>query len=190
MVGRGGLVSTKDFERISAPARRFVGGDDARLVIVVDDLERARRDQHRAVFARYRVALDRGMGPHYTRGSVHFLANMLEAYYFADAAALRVVLGLEIADHEGDVEAIGHPKHQLKGLAPGFDEVHDGAKVVASLRLEHVLANFSTCASLRSLFAWCVRKTGQPVGDRFCLSTGARDLVTGPQLGHDLRSLA
>ena len=46
--------------------------------------------------------------------SVHFLVNMLEAYYFAHAAATNGVLGTELEDFEGDVESIRHPKNDLK----------------------------------------------------------------------------
>lgn len=187
---RGSRIPTRDEEEIGLPAWRHLAGDEAALVLVVDDLEHARRGMQAAVFRRYREALDLSLGAHYSRAGVYFLVNMLEAYYFADARALREVLGLEIDDHAGDVEEIRHPKNRLKELAPGFDEVRDGERIVARLDLEHVLGEPSTCAALRSLFAWCVRKTGQPGGARFCLSTGRYDAVTRHQSGNEHRSLA
>lgn len=190
VVGRPSLrVPTKDEEEIGLPAWRHLASDEAALVLVIDDLEHARRDLRAAVFERYRLALDVSLGPHHTRAAVYFLVNMIEAYYFADARALREVLGLVIEDHAGDVEEIRHPKNRLKELAPGFDEIRDGAQIVGRLDLEHVLGDPTTCGALRSLFAWCVRKTGQPGGARFCLSTGIYDAVTRHQSGNEHRSL-
>ena len=190
VVGTGLSIPDKDETEIGLPARRHLERDEDALVLVVDDLEHERRGKRRDVFRRYREALDGMLGPHYARASVHFLVNMLEAYYFADAQAVRAVLGIELRDHDGDVEEIRHPKNTLKKLAPGFDEVRHGAAIVERLDLEHILVEPTTCASLRVMFAWCTKKIGQPRGARFCLGTGALDIVTGPQLGDDLRSLA
>src|SRR5690606_5394972 len=93
----------------------------------------ARRKIWREVYLRYRAPLDVMLGAHYLRASVHFLVNMLEAYYFADPAAVRRALCGMIKDNrawpgEGlDVEEIGHPKNVLKAIAPGFDEQTWGA---------------------------------------------------------------
>lgn len=186
-------VPTRDEDEIGLPAWRHLASDEGALVLVVDDLEHARRGMRGAVFRRYREALDASLGPHYTRAGVYFLVNMLEAYYFADARALRTVLGLAIVDHAGDVEDIRHPKNLLKELVPGFDEIRAGAEIVASLDLEHVLRDPSTCAALRALFAWCVRKTGQSSsgfgGARFCLNKGNLDEVTRHQSSNEHRSL-
>jgi hypothetical protein len=107
---------------------------------------------------------------------------MLEAYYFADAAAVNAVLGTSLVDHAGDVEELRHPKNDLKKLYPGFDEVIHGEAIVKRLDVEHVLGNPQTCASLRTLFGWCVQATGGTVGASFCLDTGIHDVVTGSQL--------
>jgi hypothetical protein len=72
-----------------------------------------------------------------------------------NAAAGRTVLS---CDYEGNVEAIGYPKTELKKAFPEFDEIEHGRQVVPKLDLDHVLSNPSTCAYLRSLFAWCVRQ--------------------------------
>ena len=57
-------------------------------VILIDNLEHARRENARAIYDRYRQPLDLMLRPLalQTRASVHFLVNMLEAYYFAHAA--------------------------------------------------------------------------------------------------------
>ena len=124
------------------------------------------------------------LGPEQSaRASVHFLVNMLEAYYFADTAAVNAVLGTDLSDHPGDVEDIRHPKEDLKKLYPGFDEVTHGGAIVKRLDVEHVLDEPLTCASLRVLFGWCVQAMGGEPGSRFRLDTGIHDVVTGPQLG-------
>lgn len=183
-------IPNKDEEEIGLPARRHLESDQHAFVILVDDLERARSDQAREVYRRYREALDSVLGPHYTRASVHFFVNMLEAYYFAHAAAVNQALAIGLTDFDGDVEEIGHPKNQLKSLVRGFDERRDGAAIVAYLDLEHVLRDPCTCGSLRTLVAWCCKQLGQPRGERFSLARGIENMVTGPQLGDDLRSSA
>ncbi len=190
VTGTQGRIPDRDEEEIGLPARRHLDGDRDALVVLVDDLERARSDDARGVYRRYREALDAMLGPHFTRASVHFLVNMLEAYYFADAAAVRSALAVELADHEGDVEEIGHPKRRLKAMAPHFDERRDGAVIAGHLDLEHVLRDPYTCGSLRTLVAWCVKQMGQPRSERFALSQGIQSVVTGPQLGDALISLA
>ena len=114
---------------------------------------------------------------------MHFLVNMLEAYYFADAAAVNEHLGTSLSDYAGDVEDVRHPKNEIKKLSPGFDEVRHGAAIVRTLDLEHVLDNPETCGSLRVLFAWCVKALGLTTGAQFRLDSGIMDVVTGPQLG-------
>lgn len=191
VTGTSRYILPEDATKIGGPARSFLQqkGADA-LVILVDDLEHDRRKDRRAIFQRYREALDTMTGPHYTRASVHFLVNMLEAYYFADTRPLRTLFDLDIADHEGDVETIRHPKNDLKALVPGFREVEHGRAIVQLLELEHVLDRVDTCCSLRTLVSWCLRKFGTPPGARFALSHGALDLVTGRQLDHNLPSSA
>jgi hypothetical protein len=115
---------------------------------------------------------------------------MLEAYYFAHSAAVNQALGALVlaADHEGDVELIGHPKNELKRRHPGFDERAHGALIVPLLEAEHILANPNTCGFLRSLFGWCVRQllaNGQVwdpnLGQCFQLAAGAREHLTSNQ---------
>lgn len=195
MLGRGQVIPSKD-EEIGLSARAYLQGDPDGLVMLVDDLEHDRRPDQRAIFCRYRTALDVACGPHYTRVSVHFLTNMLEAYYFAHTAAVVQVChadGLvvdDIEDEPGDVEEIRHPKNRLKKLVSGFDEVRHGERIVAKLDLERILGRPGTCGALRALVAWCMKKIGQPRSDRFCLKTGIYDLITGPQIGDYYKSLA
>jgi len=111
MVGRGEIIPDKD-EDIGLKARKFLGeGHD--FILLIDDLEHDRAEEAEEVYARYRAALDVMLTPRglESRASVHFLVNMLEAYYFADATAVNSVLGTDLEDFDGDVETIPHPKN-------------------------------------------------------------------------------
>jgi hypothetical protein len=184
MVGSGKDITTRDETDIGIPARNWLDGPN-KLLLLIDDLEHDRRGAIREVFGRYRAALDTMLQTkeQRARASVHLLVNMLEAYYFADVAAVNAVLGMSLSDHVGDVEDIPHPKNKLKKLHPDFDEIRDGEAIVRQLNVEHVLDNSETCGSLRVLFAWCVQSMGIAFGARFRLDSGAYDLVTGAQLG-------
>jgi hypothetical protein len=185
MAGTGKAIPTKDEEEIGFRARKWLGDDPAKLLVLIDDLEHDRRGQRGPIFDRYRGALDAILlsGEQRTRASVHFLVNMLEAYYFAHVDAANAVLGTSLSDHAGDVEEIRHPKGELRRHRPGFDEVVHGELIVGRLDLDRVLGNPETCASLRTLFAWCALATGGTPDARFCLDSGAYDITTGPQLG-------
>ncbi len=184
MVGSGKIIPTKDEEEIGLPARGFLRDMPRRFVVFVDDIERERRPELAAVFARYRKALDTMLQPdERPRAAVHFFANMLEAYYFADSESVNTALGETVlaADYTGDVEDIPHPKNQIKELFLGFDERKDGAKVAAGLNFDHILDNPQTCAFLRALFGWCVNRLSVSADvwdDQF---TGRYQLPTGVQ---------
>lgn len=154
MVGRGQKISNKDAE-IGFLARRYLSANRCAYVLLVDDLEHDRRNQAQQVFDRYRQVLDTILQEDKHRASVHFLVNMLEAYYFADAVAINKVLGTCLSDYSEDVETIRHPKNELKKLYPGFDEVENGGSILDCLNVEHILSRPDTCASLRTIFAWC-----------------------------------
>jgi hypothetical protein len=159
LVGSGKIIPDKDAMEIGLPARRHLGVSPCHHVILVDDLEHDRRAIAQQVFDRYRLALDTILtSAQQPRAAVHFLVNMLEAYYFADAAAINAVLELQppLEDYAGDVETITHPKNDLKWRFPGFDEVRHGGAILDHLDVEHVLSRPDTCAWLRTLFAWCV----------------------------------
>ncbi|AUX48338.1 uncharacterized protein SOCE26_098720 [Sorangium cellulosum] len=193
VVGTNQEITDRDFEVIGIPARQHLNQRRASykraFVVLIDDLEAARKVQERQVFARYREALDRALGERKHLAAVHFLVNMLEAYYFADAAAINAVLGTQLADYPGDVEEIEHPKNTLKAEARAiersFDEVEDGAQIIQRLKLPHVLSRPGTCASLRALFGWCAKaaRLEEELADALCLSSGVYSAITGPQIG-------
>ena len=160
MVGKGHTVPPKDEAEIGIAARLFLKKSDSRYVLLVDDLEADRANDIDAVFARYRLALDEVLAELAHKAAVHFLVNMLEAYYFADTAAVNDVLGTDIEDFAGDVETIRNPKGRLKSLYPSFDEKEHGTRIVARLDVPHVLARPDTSASLRTMFAWASEAIG------------------------------
>ena len=149
------------------------------FVILVDDLESDRVAQAQQVFDRYRLALDTVLHGLSARASVHFLVNMLEAYFFADAAAINGVLGTDLDDFDGDVETIPHPKNKLKSLHPAFDPMQHAPAILRALDTMHVLAKPDACASLRTLFGWASTATRAGV----LIPQGARFPVTSPQIG-------
>jgi hypothetical protein len=193
MVGSGKTIPDKDANEIGITARKYLNqkpNPECRYVILLDDLEYSRVNIARDVFDRYRQALDTILKEQKNRASVHFLVNMLEAYYFADAAAINAVLETSLTDYEGDVETIRHPKGELKKLYPNFREVRDGGEILDYLDVEKVLSNPDTCASLRTLFAWCLNVlekysfpgcfTRSP--NKYCLENGKLSEITSHQL--------
>src|SRR5579872_3623020 len=159
MVGRRSVIPDKDAVELGLAARGFLRNHACRFVIVVDDVEKERRGDLPAIWARYRTAVDTMLHvEERERASVHFLANMLEAYYFANCNAVNAALGALVLalDYEGDVEDIPHPKHELERAAQlagkSFNERRDGTTIVRNLDVEHILAKADTCAFLRSLF--------------------------------------
>lgn len=186
MVGKGKRIPDKD-EGIGLKARACLsrnGGFD--FVLLVDDLEQDRVEDAEAVYRRYREALDALLSPVglAARASVHFLVNMLEAYYFADSSAMNSVLETTVEDHSGDVETIRHPKNEIKKLVAGrgFDERKDGGAILGRLNIDKVLSRPETCRSLRTAFAWCRRAMGEPATERFRLLDGEPWPVTAGQL--------
>jgi hypothetical protein len=165
MVGQNKIIPDRDCDEIGLPARRFLQNQPCHFVIVLDDVEHDRRHQIADVFGRYRAALETMLRPEdYSRAAVHFFSNMIEAYYLAHSDAVNSAVGKNVldADHEGDVEAIRHPKDALKRLAKrcdiAFDEKAHGAAIVSRIDVDHVLSRPNSCAFLRALFAWCVRQ--------------------------------
>lgn len=176
-------IPSKDEKEITWPAKQYLNQSNT-YAIVVDDLEHSRKSQAQAVFDRYRNALDILPPDQKYRASVHFLVNMLEAYYFADAQAINAVLGTALEDYRGDVETIRHPKGDLKQLDRdrGFDEKKDGGKILQKLDVEKVLSNPDTCASLRTLFAWCLKCLGEPSTNEYQFLNGKLSEITRSQL--------
>lgn len=175
--------------KIGLAARSYLRIDDCRFVHLIDDLEYDRRDQAQQVFDRYRTALDRILNDLKHRASVHFLVNMLEAYYFADAAAIKAILNTSLSNYKGDVEEIHDPKEDLKRLPSGFKEIEDGGRILDQIDIERVLSRPDACASLRTLFAWCVKALAKysnydcaDLDDKYRLHDGILSVVTGTQL--------
>jgi hypothetical protein len=182
MVGTGQKITNKDEEEFGLPARRFLQVHPDSFVLLIDDLEGNRVSQAAQVFQRYREVLDTMLGPLRHRASVHFLVNMLEAYFFAHAQAVNSILGTDLIDAEGDVEAIPYPKGQLKRLYRGYDEIEHGGQILAHLDVAHVLARTDCCASLRTLFAWCCKALGRSLTDVFPSAEGTYSPLTPFQI--------
>ena len=189
VVGVNQTIETKDELEIGLPALGYVRHSGGHFVLLIDDLEYARRDQGLEVFNLYRTVLDTVLNTLKHRASVHFLVYMLEAYYFADAQAINPVLKTSLVDYEGDVEEIRHPKGDLKGLYPRFNEIKHGGAILDKINIEHVLSDPDACASLRALFAWCVEVLAQHPNfdranfyDKYRLHDGKLSEITGTQL--------
>lgn len=180
MIGKGGGLPRRD-EQIGLLARGFLTATPSGFVILVDDLEESRRPVASQVFQRYRSILDSMLGIAKARASVHFLVNMIEAYYFADPDAVRAVLKLELEPPEGDVEEIRHPKGLLKQSFHEFDEIEHGRLIARQINLERVLAHPERTRSLRSLVAWCSNALGRAPTDRYQLRSGLQYELTSQQ---------
>ena len=177
--------------KIGLEARRYLMTDVCHFVLLIDDLEYDREDQAQQVFDRYRRAFDRILNEVKNRASVHFLVNMLEAYYFADARAINAVLGTVLSACGNDVETIRNPKSDLRQMQPSFREIDDGGRILNQIDIEHVLSHPDACASLRTLFAWCVEVLAQHPNfdradfeDKYNLHNGQLSKITGTQLGN------
>ena len=192
MVGSGQRIPSKDEEEIGVPILVYLRRNPNCCAMVVDDLEGSRRGVADAVFARYRAALDEVLGPSGLggRAAVHFLVNMLEAYYFADSNAVNAVASAPViaADHPTDVEAIGHAKGDLKALWPAFDEVDHGGLICRRIDLDHVLSRPAECCWLRAMIAWCVGRLSAAgvvhapaLSAAFCLTGGCQSPTTSGQ---------
>ena len=149
--------STRMEEEITLPSRASLADPD-RLLVLIDDLEHDRRGSIESIFELYRGALDLLLDDaQRSRASVHFLANMLEAYFFADPRAVEEALDSELASPESDVEQIRNPKGLLKQKIPGYGEKHHGGMILDRIDLHRVLAEPQACGWLRSCVAWLVR---------------------------------
>ena len=188
MVGSGRVILDRDETEIGLKARSFLRGKPCHYLVLIDDVEHDRRPYLSAIRDRYRAAINTMLFPEeQLRASVHFLANMVEAYYFSHSKAVNDALGVKLleADFDGDVETIRHPKKDLKNLANrlgcSFDEKQHGGKIVSHLDVEHILSNKATCAFLRSIFAWCVQNLtkncpiwDQGITSKYCLIDGVQ----------------
>ena len=187
-LGNGKDIPSID-AKIGLAARKYLMTDVCHFVLLIDDLEYDRRDQAQQVFDRYRLALDTVLNTLKHRASVHFMVYMLEAYYFANARAIKTVLGTSLSDCGDDVETIGNPKSDLRQMHPSFEVIDDGGEILNHIDIEHILSRPDACASLRTLFAWCV-KVLETYSDHDCtdfydkykLRDGKLSEITGTQL--------
>ena len=189
VVGTNQVIERKDELEIGLPARGYVNQSGHHFVLLIDDLEYGRRSQAQQIFDRYRTALDTVLNTLKHRASVHFLVYMLEAYYFADAQATNTVLKTSLLDHGNDVETIRNPKSDLRQMDPSFREIDDGGRILDQIDIEHVLSRPDACASLRTLFAWCVEVLAQHPNfdradfyDKYNLHEGKLSEITETQL--------
>ena len=172
----------RDAEEIGLPSRRFLSSDD-RYVLLIDDLEEGRSTDIQQIFDRYRLALDTMRTENQAhRASVHFLVNILEAYYLADAQAVNAVLGTDLVNFEGDVETIPNPKRNLKNLWRGFDEREHGRQIVERLTVPHVLSRADACCSLGTIFAWIYTAVEEPDCEIRPLLDGCHNETTKGQI--------
>ena len=182
MMGSGERIPNRDADEIGLPARKFLSSDD-RYVLLIDDLEAKRSSDIQQVFDRYRRAFDTMLTENQAhRASVHFLVNMLEAYYFADTRAVNAVLGTDLDDFEGDVETIRNPKRKLKNLWSRFDERKHGRQIVEQLDVLHVLSRSDACCSLRTIFAWIYTAIEAPDSEIRSLLDGCHNETTKGQI--------
>ena len=118
MVGTNRSASSKE-DDLGLRIRGHLMRDPHTYVLIVDDLEHERRSQCDAVYSRYRDILDRFLNESdRARASVHFLVNMLEAYYFAHPDAVTTAFSLipPFPGEPGDVEQIRNPKSYLRQI--------------------------------------------------------------------------
>ena len=182
MVGSAKNIPDRDATEIGFPDRRFLTSDDM-FVLLVDDLEADRSDHRQEIFDRYRRALDTILVPSQAcRASVHFLVNMLEAYFFAHSDAVNSVLGTNLDDYEGDVETIRNPKAEIKSIYDEYKAVDDGCRIIRRLAVRHVLSRRDACSSLRTMFAGVHKAIGEPESEIGQFLTGRRSDVTKAQI--------
>jgi len=180
IVGKNKEIPDKT-THIGFAARKYLNKSEHHYVLLIDDLEYEWKERAFEVFQLYREIFDVILKTKKHRAAVHFLVYMLEAYYFADANAINSVLSTNLKDYEGDVETIRHPKGELKRLFKGFDEIKHGGEIISRLDVEHILSNWETCSSLRTLYQWCWKKMGQVPTDKYQLLNGKLSEVTRSQ---------
>ena len=171
--------------------------DERSYFLWIDDLENEEdRKQPQPHFDYYARLLDDAVhAPMRERCSIHFLVNMLEAYFLADTSAVNTVLQpfLERPDtslkrHQGDCENIKNPKGTLvshvKHCNPTkrYIETTHGPGIARQLDIEQILSNPNHCRALRTLVAWCWEAIGEARTDQFQLLAGVYWDVTAHQL--------
>ena len=89
------------------------------------------------------------------------------------------------------METIRNPKSKLRQMYPSFSEIDDGGRILNQIDIEHILSRPDTCASLRTLFTWCVKALAKysnydctDLDDKYRLREGILSVVTGRQLNN------
>lgn len=162
-------------------------------LLVIDDLEHDDRAHATPGLQYWRNLLQGFAAQRDVSVGVHFLVNMLEAYFFAQASKInehyreRNQIELSLRDHLGDVENLPSPKGTLKDHIAvhrgcGYSETDDGVQISRRVDLKVVLQDPMKCRSLRTLVAWIHEQAGQPRGDDYQLANGQYWDVTVDQL--------
>ncbi len=174
---------------IGFDARRYLSNQKdgyTHHVILIDDLEGLNENDARNAYERYRVALVKINPKDEHRVSIHYLINMLEAYYFVNTDALNSFVNPEglpesqkiiFDNYSNDVEDMPHPKSAIKSKFAknkyrAFNEKQAAQEIIPQLNVPLILSNPDTCAGLRTLFKWCWGAIGEPHEERFCFEEG------------------
>ena len=174
MVGKGQHVSTRQ-EDIALRIRGFLQASDLNLALLVDDLEKRSVAEAYTIYREPidRVTPDENMRK---RASVNFLVPMVEAYFLADAEAVKQSIGVTVPALGQDPETVSGPKGKLKTYCKeasvDYNEKEHGEKLAGAIDLQKVLGESDHCKSLRTLMKWCLSRIGEPITDRFQLSSG------------------
>lgn len=191
LVNRSGKAVAGKAEQIGLKIRGWIQASTENLAIIVDDLEHERRGEAASLFKRYNDAVlpFLNVDPSFVRRfSVHFLVNMLEAYYFRQVAVINEVCGTTMPSHEGNVENLRHPKNRIddaiRQVNPRqrFREIDDGREIAKKLSLTTILDDPKSCRALRTLVAWIVERIGDGSADRYRLREGEYWDITVGQL--------
>ena len=116
MIGQDDKVIPDKAIHIGFATRKYINKSEYHYVLLIDDLEYEWKELIQDVFQLYRDIFDVILKKKKHRVAIHFFVYMLEAYYFADANAINLVLSTDLKDYESDVETIRHPKDELKTL--------------------------------------------------------------------------
>ncbi len=149
-------------QEIALKVRGWLENGQNRFLIFIDDGERARAATIGEVFADYRSTITALLPEaQHPRVAVHFLVNMIEAYYFADPERASEALGWSIPRIGGDPEEIRNPYSDLIEAAGRLGKDYGkkretGERVLARIRLEEILKNPEHCGWLRAAVRWLV----------------------------------
>ena len=117
------------------------------------------------------------------QASVHFLVNMLEAYYFADTQAVNAVLGTDLDDFEGDVETIRNPKSEVEGPLSWIQRKGTWTPDCRAIECSSTyFPRADACCSLRTILAWSYTAIEEPDCEIRPLLDGCHNEITKGQI--------